>query len=182
VSKRRAEVVVLVEDKRQQVFVARLLQALGHQRHKLRLRPLPAGQGSGEQYVRENYAAEVRELRRRSGQLQLALVVVLDADTGQVADHQHQLASQLQSAGLDPRGNAERIVHLIPRRNIETWVEYLLGREVNETDRYPRLTGRERDCQPAVEQLVQLYRSNQPLPASCPPSLVTAIDELRRLG
>jgi hypothetical protein len=174
--------VILVEDKQQLVFVTRLLQKLGYEKHKLRLLPLPAGQGSAEQYVREHYAQEVQELRRRAGQLQLAFVVVLDADTGSVEEHQRQLAVQLQAAGLQPRAADERIVHLIPRRNIETWIAYLLGQEVNEADEYERLTGRERECQPAVDRLVELYRSNQPPPDGCPSSLVTALGELRRLS
>jgi hypothetical protein len=172
---------ILMEDKQQRAFVARLLQQLGYERHKLRLLPLPAGEGSGEQYVREHYVEQLQEIRRRSGHLQLALVVVLDADSEDVAERQRQLAHQVQTANLEQRTADERIVHLIPRRNIETWIAYLLGQPVNETDRYPRLTGRERDCQPAVDRFVELYRSNQQLPANCPPSLVTALGELRRL-
>src|SRR5262245_33521109 len=146
---------------------------------KLRVLPVPQGQGSGEQYVREHYAPEVRELR--AGHSQRTLAVVLDADTGDVTDRQSQLAAQLTSAGLPPRAADERIIHLIPCRNIETWIEYLRGGQVNETDEYPRLK-RERDCQPAVEQLVELYRSDQPMPSGCPDSLKTALHELRRLG
>src|SRR5690349_430912 len=167
VSKRRVQVVILMEDKQQRAFVTRLLQRLGYE-NKMRLLPLPAGQGSGEQYVREQYALQVQEFRRRSRHLQLALVVVLDADSGEVDDRHCQLAAQLQSADLAPRAADERIVHLIPRHNIETWIAYLLGQQVNETDTYPRLTGRERDCRPAVERFVELYRSNQPLPTDCP--------------
>jgi hypothetical protein len=171
-----------MEDKQQRVFVTRLLQRLGHDKRKLDPLPLPAGQGSGEQYVRQRYAREVQELRSRSSHLQLALVVVLDADNEQVADRQRQLADELTAARLQPRTADERIIHLIPRRSIETWIAYLLGENVNETDRYQRLTGHERDCQPAVDRLVELYHSSQPLPAGCPPSLVTALDELRRLA
>jgi len=182
VSKRRVQIVILVEDKQQRAFVTRFLQRLGYERHKLRPLALPAGQGSGEQYVREHYAEQVRELRRRSGQLQLALVVVLDADKEEVTERQRQLAHQLQSVNMEPRRADEGIVHLIPRRNIETWIAYLRGEQVNEEDNYPRLTGRERDCQPAVDRLMELYRSNQQLPADCPPSLVTALEELHRLA
>jgi hypothetical protein len=179
VSKRRVLVVLLTEDKQQQVFTRRFLQGLGYDPRKLRVLPIPQGQGSGEQYVRERYASEVRNLR--SGQFQQALVVVLDADTGEVADRTRQLAAELNAAGLEPRADDERIVHLIPRRNIETWIAYLRGEQVNEKDKYQRLK-RERDCQPAVDRLVELYRSNQPLPVGCPSSLKTALEELHRLG
>jgi hypothetical protein len=181
VSRRRVQVVILAEDKQQRTFVERLLQGLSY-KNKLRPLALPAGHGSGEQYVREHYAEQVQEVRRRSGQLRLALVVALDADSGEVAERQRRLAQQLQSANLDPRATDERVVHLIPRRNIETWIAYLLGQEANETETYPRLTGRERDCQPAVDRLMELHRSQHPLPADCPPSLVAALAELRRLA
>jgi hypothetical protein len=131
--------------------------------------------------VRERYAEQVQELRRRSGHKQEALVVVLDADVKEVVERQRQLAQQLQTANLEDRAADERIVHLIPRRNIETWIAYLMGQPVNEEDEYPRLTRRERDCQPAVDRFIELYRSNQQLPTDCPPSLVTALEELRRL-
>ncbi len=180
-SKQGVQVVLLMEDKQQRTFVTRLLQAL-NPKVKFRSLPLPAGHGAGEQHVRQRYAPEVQELRQRSGHLWLALVVVLDADRGEVADRQGQLAAQLKSAELEPRAADEPIVHLIPRRNIETWITYLSGQPVNETDTYPRLTGRERECQPAVDRFVELYRSDQALPVDCPPSLVTAFNELRRLA
>ncbi len=181
-SKRHAQIVILMEDKQQRAFVTRLLQGLGYAKHKLRPLPLPAGEGAGEQYVREHYAEQVRELRRRSSHVHLGFVIVLDADTGEVAERQRQLAAELKSAGLDPRTPGERIVHLIPRRNIETWIAYLLAQKVTETDVYPRLAGRESDCQPAVNRFLHLYHSNQPIPEDCPPSLATAFAELRRLA
>ncbi len=64
VSKRYAQVVLLMEDKQHQTFLTRLLRALGYPSNKLRALPLPAGQGSGEQYVREHYSDEVREVVR----------------------------------------------------------------------------------------------------------------------
>jgi hypothetical protein len=129
--------------------------------------------------VRENYPREVGSLR--TGHVAKALVVVTDADTGAVAERQRQLEAQLKSADLEPRGPDEPIVNLIPRRNIMTWIKYLLGSPVNEEDKYPEMKGRESDCQPAVDRLVELYPSNKPPPASCPPSLVEALAELRRL-
>lgn len=183
-SKRYAQVIILTEDKQQRAFVTRLLQGLGYEKHKLRPLPLPAGEGAGEQYVRDQYSEQVREMHRRSHHLHLSLVVVLDADIGEVADRERQLAAQLKSAQLDPRSSDERIIHLIPRRSIETWITYLLGQQITETNAYPHLRGRESDCQPAVNRLLhlfQLHRSNQPLPDACPPSLVTALNELRHL-
>lgn len=182
-SKRYAQVVLLMEDKQHQAFLTRLLQALGYPPHKLRVLSSPAGQGSGEQYVRECYSREVRELRHRLTRSQhQALVVMIDADDKETGERLQQLARELEQAGLDPRGESERIAVLVPRRNIMTWIEWLLGKQVNETDSYPELKGRERECQPAVARLVELCRSDKPLPEHCPASLIRAIkNELPRL-
>jgi hypothetical protein len=174
--------VILVADKQHRTFVTRLLLGLGYPRHKLRILPLPAGEGSGEQYVREHYASEVRELRRRRDHLHQALVVMTDTDEKETRERLRQLAEELSQAALAPRTATERIALLAPCRNIETWITYLLGQPVNEADFYPRLTRHERDCQPAVDRLLELYRSSAPLPVDCPPSLAAAIEELRRLA
>ncbi len=180
-SKRQSQVILLCEDKQQRTFVERLLKQLTF-KNKIRPLPLPAGRGAGEQYVRQNYATQVQELRRRTGQLQLGLVVVVDADTYEVVDRERQLADELKSAGLSSRAADERVIHFIPKRNIMTWIEFLLRKQqVNETDTYPELKGRERECQPAIDRLVEIFRSNK-LPENCPASLVTALTaELPRL-
>jgi hypothetical protein len=62
---------------------------------------------------------------------------------------------------LDRREADERICILVPKRNIETWIHALFGRDVNENERYPKLK-REGDCQPAVEQLITYLREGLP--------------------
>jgi hypothetical protein len=184
VSKRIAQVFVLAEDKQQRSFVERLLKELGYPPRKLRPIPLPAGEGSGEQHVREQYPIQVQNLRPQMKFKDVALVAIIDADKGTVMDRQKQLAEQLDAAKLDPRGPREKIVHLIPCRNVETWIHYLLDKTAvfDEESEYPKFKGRERECQKAVEELAQLCKSNEPLPANCLPSLVAAIGELKRLG
>jgi hypothetical protein len=184
VSKRFAQVIILIEDKQQQSFVSRLLQELGYPVHKLKILPIPAGEGSGEAYVREQYPIQVKSLRPRAQYQDVALVVAIDGDDRTVAERQQQLADQLVAATLNPRAAAEKIVHLVPCRNIETWIEYLgdITKAIDETKEYPKLKGRERECKKAVEELARLCKSNQPLPANCPASLTVAIGELKRLG
>src|ERR1035441_5122630 len=45
--RRTSQVVVLVEDKRQQRFVRRYLYRLGYTRHDIQFEPVPGGEGSG---------------------------------------------------------------------------------------------------------------------------------------
>ena len=183
-SKRFAQVIILVEDKQQQSFVQRLLQELGYPNHKLDVLSLPAGAGAGEAYVRQQYPVQVKELRPRASYQYVALVLAIDGDGRTIADRCQQLAAQLDAAKLDARGATEKIVHLVPCRNIETWIEYLgdMTTTIDEQHRYAKLTGRQRHCQQAVEQMARLCRAEQPVPANCPPSLAAAIEELKRLG
>ncbi|MDP3186154.1 MAG: hypothetical protein Q8M58_12870, partial [Anaerolineales bacterium] len=67
----------------------------------------------------------------------------------------------------------------IPRRNIETWICFLKGQEVDETTEYAHFKRREGDCKPVVQALARNRR--EPLPEIAPPSLKTACQELPRI-
>ncbi|MBD2385503.1 hypothetical protein [Cylindrospermum sp. FACHB-282] len=74
----------------------------------------------------------------------------------------------------------ERIAIFVPKRNIETWIHYLQGETVNETDAYTKFRKNEAICKPGVEQLVtQCSQGN--LDENVPPSLQAACGELQRL-
>ena len=60
-----SEVIVLTEDSSHQRFVLRYLLRCGLEQHAMRFVPSPAGEGSGEQFVRERFAVEVNAYRRR---------------------------------------------------------------------------------------------------------------------
>jgi hypothetical protein len=124
-------VIVLAEDTRDQRFVWRYLRKTGLRERQIRLLPVPGRSGgAGEQWVRERYAAAVNEYRTRAAKS--ALVVAIDADTGEVNRRARQLAEALKEARLEPREDGEAIVHLIPRRNVETWILHLCERDVDE--------------------------------------------------
>ena len=125
-----SRVVVLAEDQIHQQFARRHLYRLGYQRHEIHMSDLPSGRGCGEQWVRDRYAREVRAGRRR--QAETALVAVIDADRGDVDRRFQQMRQPLERNGLAARGPNERIVHLIPKRNIETWILCLNGVIVEE--------------------------------------------------
>ena len=72
-----ARLIVLCEDKQQEVFVCRFLKPRTN--HPIRIVSAPAGEGSGEQFVREQYPRELRALRAAT--VNAVLVVMLDADT-----------------------------------------------------------------------------------------------------
>lgn len=171
----KLRITVLAEDKRHQSFVLRYLKSLGCNTHKVRRQPLPSGIGAGEQWVRERYAESVYELRRRSENV--ALIVVIDADTQEVSKRRIQLEEQLRS----PREAHERIVHFIPRRNIETWILCLDGEVVDEVKNHRKDHGIEDRIGPAARVFCDWTRPNAIAPSHCIPSLYAAIPEAHRL-
>jgi hypothetical protein len=86
--------------------------------------------------VRERYAQAVRAYRERSQRAKTALIVAIDADAGEVSRRVRQLREALERADLAARTDVEVIVHLIPRRNVETWILCLDGQPVDEITDY----------------------------------------------
>ncbi len=175
-----ALVIVLVEDRLQQTFVRRYLGRLGDRRVRdIRFVPLPGSRGCGEQYVRERYAAEVRACRLRAART--ALVVAIDADTVPAERRTEQLRQALDDARQPVRADGEPIAHLIPKRNIETWILCLNGNDVDEETDYSGEHGIDQEVTTAAETFYNWSRTNVTPPPHCVTSLRTAIPEVRRL-
>jgi hypothetical protein len=107
----------------------------------------------------------------------MALIVVIDADAGEVARRRSQLEEQLQR----PRKAHERIVHFIPKRNIETWILCLDGEIVDEIEDHHSDRGIEDRIGSAARVFFDWTRPNASVPDRCVPSLRAAIPEAQRL-
>lgn len=173
------EVTILCEGRQDEVFIRRFLNECGINRHRIRVVPYPKGKGAGEQHIREQYPTEVKAHRSRAAyQKSLYLIVMTDADTKTVTKRQRELEDALSVAGQDRRKATERIALFVPKRNVETWIHYLMGKKVNETDAYPKLTA-EGDCETSVKRVAA--KSEYRLTADAPPSLRLACGELTRI-
>ncbi len=177
-TKRRAQLIILCEDKQQAVFARKFFMSHGFSRRQLEFNIAPEGKGSAEQYVRERYAREVSTYRRKSTYLSRMLVVIIDADTYTVKQRLTQLDTALKNASQQRKAN-EKIAIFVPKKNIETWIHYLMGKTVDEKTNYPKLS-RKRDCKPYVEKLVKNI-CPVGLPENAPPSLYSTCDELERI-
>jgi hypothetical protein len=173
-------IVVLCEDRQQEVFARHFLKACGlvKNRRKIYYNPCPKGKQAGEQYVRQEYPKEVKTYRNISQRLSASLIILIDADTQEVAERLRQLESALVEAGIPPREPGEHIGIFIPKRNIETWIYYLEGDTVTEEKIYDHLA-RESDCSSSVEALARKRR--EPLPENAPLSMQIACSELERI-
>jgi hypothetical protein len=121
--------VILCEDSQQYTFIYRLLKSLGFPRRRIRVERAQEGQGAADQYVRTHYPDEMAVYRRKSARMRFGLVTAIDADTAPVQTRHRELDDALEDDDQDPRRNEEEIWILVPKRNIETWIYALLGRE-----------------------------------------------------
>lgn len=171
-------VVVLCEDRQQEVFARHFLMSCGIDKHRIYTDLSPKGKGSGEEYVRREYPRHVKSYRRLSKQQNAALVVIIDADCLEIDQRLSSLAAALKEAGESDRNERERIGIFVPKRNIETWIYHLMGRAVNEEEAYPPLQ-KPSDCKSLVQELAR--NRHQPLGKAAPPSLERACAELSRI-
>lgn len=169
-----SQVIVLAEDRRHQRFVARYLKRSKY-KGEIRLENLPSGRGCGEQWVRENYARAVGAYRARSKRTKTALIVVIDADKGDLNRRVRQLSDGL---GSDPRQEDEAILHFIPRRHVETWILHLTGKAVDERSDYHN-----RDVDDLIPNAANTFHDwTTKTPTDCLPSVRAAIHETKRLS
>ncbi|MEO7652002.1 MAG: hypothetical protein ABIZ80_16180 [Bryobacteraceae bacterium] len=131
--------------------------------------------------MRDRYAQEVTAYRQRSSRANTVLVVAIDADTNDVSLRVRQLRDALSQKGLSPRAVGEAIAHLIPKRNIETWIVCLNGRKVDESADYRHEPGMDQQVDDAAGVFHAWTRPNATVPQHCVPSLLSAIPEAKRL-
>ncbi|MFH0824366.1 MAG: hypothetical protein V2B18_16560 [Pseudomonadota bacterium] len=176
--KRRVRTVILCEDLQQEVFVYRFLKRTGRANTRtVTVWRSAGGRGSGAQFVLEHFAKEIKAFRAKSSHINLCLVVVIDADNFSVEERIRQLESSLGDSGQQERTTGERIVILVPKRNIETWIRYLDGMDYDETQPYSKLT-RQKECMSAVKRLADFCTAG--LQTDVPDSLRRACVEARR--
>jgi hypothetical protein len=182
VAERIANIILLVEDLNQENLLRHYLQRLGQNNRDMRSRKSPKGRGSGEQFVREKYASEVRAIRSQMAKTKACLIAMIDADTGSVEDRRQELDRVLRDSEAQPRGPAEPILNLIPKRNVETWVLCLNSQAVDEVTDYRRDAGVDaQSVKQAAQILFDWTRANTVLPTHCVPSLQGCLPEFRRI-
>jgi len=168
---RRVVWVVLCEDEQHYAFARRFLAHMTQPGMRECYKVL----GPGHQGVRAKLGAEVLAIRRRGSMA--ALLAILDADGHGVAARRRYVLELCREEEI-PRAD-DPVAVLVPERNIETWIAWLGGAEVDAVTRYPKLR-RERDCEPAVKRLKELCDANKAL-AEFPASLAAACEDFERM-
>lgn len=156
----RPKITVLCEDKQHESFIRRFLK----KRNRKIYAVTRTDAGAGDQFVRDNYPAQLDAIRKRGG----ILVVMIDGDNYSIEQRQKRMDEACREKGVSPRSLSDKVAVFVPMRNIETWLAYLDGEDVNETATYPRLE-REGECQRHVNVLDQMCIEENlrtPVPAS----------------
>jgi hypothetical protein len=179
-------VVLLCEDNLTAVFLRSYLKECGIV-YGIRVNSNP--RGSGFDWVLQQYPIEVNAYRQNKARIKVWLIVTIDADSKTVVTRISQLDSRLkQSEEIRLRAfrvQDQKIVRLVPRRNIETWILVLTGTPANEEKNYKYEKSKEgwqELTKPASQQLYAWTRPNTQLPAGCIDSLCRAVRELNRLS
>lgn len=164
---RRVQLVVLCEDEQHETFIRRFLRTMRPSDPIVRVERLRREGGAGQAFVRNRFPTELAEHRRRP--VSQALIVMLDGDHRGVAARMTELHDACREAGVPVRFPEDGVLVVVPTWEIETWLAYLNGETVDESNRnYPPLS-RARDCAPHVNALVDMCRSRelrQPAPDS----------------
>lgn len=151
---------------------------MGWASRKIRRLPVAAGKGSAVQMVMQRFPAEVRALRQRA--VDACLVVVVDGDADGAAIRRRQLREACMEAGIAAPQAMDRVLICVPTWEIETWLAYLAGEDVDESSKdYPKLD-KERRCASHAAELVRMCHERH-LRQPSPESLQDACAEFRRL-
>jgi len=179
---RPARIMILCEDRQQYSFVRHFLMNRGCGPDDIRKPRRRSNGGSGEQYVREQFPVELKAYRSQANhQLGIGLVVVIDADRQKVVDRIRAFDVACDEHGVPRRRQDERVLYVIPKRNIETWLAYLRGETRGETvdeKKKFRKYDYPSDCHAEVDKLDAMCKAEKldPVP---PPSLERCCDEFK---
>lgn len=92
---------------------------------------------------------------------------MIDGDNRGVGARLNEIDTACRNSSVPGRAHNERVAVFIPTWNIQTWLAYLDGDEVDEgRPNYPRLA-RERECQPHVPLGTFENRRPRKLTAAC---------------
>jgi len=183
---RASEIIVLCEDRLQDVFVQRFLKrGWGIKKPRVRVVAYPqsGSGGAGEKHVRDNYPNQLKACRtRHAGTI---LIVVMDADAGTVQEHHRELerACGCAQPPVGVRQANEAVVHVIPKWHIETWLAYLANGNVSEDRQYKSeygFRGCESKCHQLVDRLATACKNGEQL-ANVPDSLSRTCREFERI-
>jgi len=175
-------VTVLCEDIAHHRFIRKYLECKGVD--KRNITPFRNVMSRNNADVLKHYSELVQLYRSKANHLNIALVVMIDADEKTVDERLRAFDEKLDAKKAElnqkTRGDDEKIAIFVPARNIETWFHYIFGyTDCNEQDDYKKYYTND-DAHKAAEKLAKDICPDD-LPENALPSLHHACNELKRL-
>lgn len=179
---RRVQLILLCEDQKQEYFLWHFLDELGWNLPKRNARVMKPAPGSeaASRWVEKRFPLELREYRRQKAQHACILVTVIDADCVPLISRKRHMKEECENVNVQFRQEGEAVAIFVPKRNIETWIAFLLNPKSvisEETDPKRFKKGVPSDSLPAVKVLVEAYNTNEL--SEMLPSLQDACEEYR---
>jgi hypothetical protein len=165
--------VIIREDSQHEAFIRRFLNGKGWDKRELVVVKSPQGRGAAEHWVRNRFLVEYKTYL--AGHVRSALLTMVDADGLSHDQRLQQFKDSLGELAVPWRTPESPVAFWIPVRNVETWIHYLDGNQVDETRRFPKLT-RASSCVTAVRTFVE-HCDNATMPKQTPDSLKLACIE-----
>jgi len=176
---------ILCEDAQTKSFIQSFLTEQGINFHRMHFNIAPSGNGCGSQYVRKYYSSEIRCLLSMN-YMKMTLIVCIDADNYLCEERVDELKSQLE---LDFKGEKkyqdfdytkECIVLWIPKRQIENWIHFLEGEDIDEEVVYG-YNHRPKRCKEEARLLSELFQEKVTIEKDMLPSICKAKIEYERV-
>lgn len=170
---------VLCEDVQMRTFIQAVLADHDVDPRKIRFSNYPPGMGCGEAFVRRELPREIKILHA-TNYARKVLIVCTDADVFKVDERIRQLENEVKSQGVKWNRSAELVVLWVPKREIETWIHFLKGEQVDEKRSY-RHSGRPVRCKKEATLFSKYCHDTEEIDCSMVPSLSSAKQEYVRV-
>jgi hypothetical protein len=126
------EVILLCEDQQHARFARLLLKLRGVSDRRIRAHISPLGQGDAKKWVNECYPGDLTAYRAKANHINNVLIVMSDADNNSVLQRAQQLENACDMNKISGRLPHERVIFVIPKWAIETWILSLTGSDIQE--------------------------------------------------
>jgi len=169
------KIIIICEDILHHTFLRAFLYRRGFTRKEVPPPPTNDGKGDAKSRACERFCKELIVLRRfaRPGH---AIIFALDADNLTIDERMRTMVEACKSHGIEPPSRNDAVFGIIPKWEIEYWLAYLRGEEVDEHGEkvpYDKYKGCESKIYPLVERLADTCQQQKELKGA-PPSLIEA--------
>ena len=170
---------VLCEDVQMRNFIHSVLAEHDINSGKIRDSNCPPGEGSGEAFVRRELPNEIKILHA-TNYIKKVLIVCTDADVLKADERIRKLENEVKAQRVKWNSDSELVVLWVPKREIETWIHFLRGEQVDEKTSY-RHSGRPVSCKKEAELFSKYCQDIEEMDCSMVPSLMSAKKEYVRV-